>query len=157
MNIEIRGVARAIVFHPKSKKILLVKNYGQNFWHPPGGGWHVDQENIKSCARREVLEETGLKIKKLKLIYCQEFHSEPRVVFLETFWFTEYKGKTFLDHSRLDIDGKVEKVGWFSKQEIKKITVYPTVLRKKFWKNTRAISQGHDTFLGVVKRVTNKT
>lgn len=46
----------------KTKKILLVQSRG-NLWGPPKGGLQIN-ESVKDCAIREVLEETGIKIKK---------------------------------------------------------------------------------------------
>jgi len=46
----------------KTKKILLVQSRG-NLWGPPKGGLQIN-ESVKDCAIREVLEETGIIIKK---------------------------------------------------------------------------------------------
>lgn len=52
----------------KDNKILLGKRkttLGKGHWAFPGGALEFKEE-IEDCARREVIEETGLKIKNLK-------------------------------------------------------------------------------------------
>src|SRR3989338_357214 len=52
----------------KENKILLGKRknvHGAGTWCPPGGHLEFNEE-IKDCARRETLEETGIKIKNIR-------------------------------------------------------------------------------------------
>lgn len=53
----------------KGNKVLLGKRknaHGDGTWNFPGG--HLEfGESVEICAKREVLEETGMKIKNLKL------------------------------------------------------------------------------------------
>ena len=60
------GVA---VFIVKNNTVLLGKrlnSHGHGTWSPPGG--HLEnRETIEECARREVMEETGLEIKNIRL------------------------------------------------------------------------------------------
>ncbi len=54
----------------KNGGILLIKrrsSHGAGTWAPPGG--HIDfGESIFDCARREVREEVGIKIKNLRVL-----------------------------------------------------------------------------------------
>jgi 8-oxo-dGTP diphosphatase len=78
---------------PKKASSLL---HGEGSWTMPGGKLHF-QENLKEGAIREVLEETGIKIKNLEVIsvsndivsdahfvtigfLSKEFEGEPRVM-----------------------------------------------------------------------------
>ena len=60
------GVAAIVV---RDQKVLLGKrkNYhGSGSWQFPGG--HLEfKEDIKACAVREVMEETGIRIKNIRL------------------------------------------------------------------------------------------
>ena len=64
-NRPLIGVAVIIV---KEDRVLLGKRknaHGADTWAFPGG--HLEfNENIEDCARREVFEETGLRIKNLR-------------------------------------------------------------------------------------------
>ena len=67
MNYPGVGVA---VYIRKEGKILLGKRtseHGRGEWCPPGGKLEMN-ESLEDCARRETLEETGLKVKDLTLI-----------------------------------------------------------------------------------------
>ncbi len=58
------------VFIIKNNKILLGKRknaHGDGTWSPPGG--HLEFfETIEDCAKREVFEESGLKINNIKIL-----------------------------------------------------------------------------------------
>lgn len=92
------GVAVLLI---KDKKILLGMrkgSHGKGTWAPPGG--HLEFfEEIEDCAKREILEETGIKIKNLKfetitndifteenkhyvtiILSCKEFEGEPKII-----------------------------------------------------------------------------
>jgi len=81
-------------------KILLVKTRYSNYWSLPGGGVKKG-ESVFDCAKRETLEETGIKIDRLK---CHGIY----------FNFSEYKSdhiillsaeaKSDVVHSGLEIE-----------------------------------------------------
>ncbi len=60
------GVAVLII---KYKQVLIGKRkgeHGDGMWAPPGG--HLEfREDVFDCARREVLEETSMRIKSLRM------------------------------------------------------------------------------------------
>jgi len=58
----------------KDDKLLLVSNDG-SFWYLPGGLLEAD-EDLPSCVRREVYEETGFVIDPLDMLYCFEFYEK---------------------------------------------------------------------------------
>ena len=147
--MKIRLVTRVITYDQNSNKVLLVKNRDQDFWYPPGGGWDYDKENIVECAKREVFEETGLKVKISKLLYVQEFHDAPGSVSLETIWLATPSSKTELNelHVDHDVDGKVETARWFSKEELRTVKVFPERLKSTFWQNINRFLQDEDPFI----------
>ena len=91
MNIRIRVAALPI----KGDEILLVnhKRMGRSYWVLPGGGLHPG-EPLEECARREVLEETGLEISIKKFIYLAESISKKRDRhIIDLFYLGEIKGE----------------------------------------------------------------
>jgi 8-oxo-dGTP diphosphatase len=155
--MNIRFVSRVITLDKENQKILLVRNSGQDFWSPPGGGWEYEKENIIEGALREVEEETGLKVKILRLIYLQEYHEDKYRgindwVFLEAIWLAEATQGTDLNelHVDKDADGEVEEVRWFSKEELRDVKVYPERIKNTFWENQDKFIQNEDPFIGVV-------
>ena len=147
--MKIRLVTRVITYDQDSNKVLLVKNRGQDFWYPPGGGWDYDKENIVECAEREVLEETGLGVTIIRLLYVQEFHDTPGSVSFETIWLAKPVNETMLNelHVDHDVDGKVEVAKWFSKDELQSIKVFPQRLQNTFWNNLDRFLQNEDPFI----------
>ena len=112
----------------KDNKVLLGKRSnveapGKGSWCCPGGKLEFE-ENIIDCAKREALEETGLKINKLKLIsvtndiaydkhyitlgfLCENFDGEPKIIepksMVEWKWFalTELPEPMFIPTMKL--------------------------------------------------------
>ncbi|MFC1659465.1 NUDIX domain-containing protein [Pseudomonadota bacterium] len=61
--------ARGIVI--ENNKILLVREK-EGRWHIPGGWIDSNGEPMKKCVERELYEETGLKVKAIKLLFIYE-------------------------------------------------------------------------------------
>lgn len=148
MNVRI--LARAVIYNSKTRQILLVKNKGANFWYAPGGGWEYERETIKQCAVREVLEETGLKVKILRLLYMQEFHESKQTISFEIFWLSELTHDQTLDDLHIDQNGIVEAAKWFNQEQIQDVKVFPARLKNSFWNNLKQINNTEDPFVGVV-------
>ena len=81
MSKDIKAVSKVII--KWKNKCLFLKRSGEGTWELPGG--HLNKgENFKSGAKREVMEETGIKISKLKVIIKQHdfvlFAARPKVI-----------------------------------------------------------------------------
>lgn len=151
MTTKVRLVTRVITFDSKEKKVLLVKNRGQDFWYPPGGRWEHDRETIKECAEREVSEETGLKVKVIRLLYVQEFHDAADSISFETVWLARPIRSIKLDEQHIDRDiyGQVEAVRWFSQDELRNMKIFPKRLQNTFWKKIDQFLEDEDPFIEV--------
>ena len=84
------GVAIIVI---KDGKVLLGKrknSHGSGTWHFPGG--HLEfNESIEACARREVLEETGLRIKNIRLgPYTNDMFAKEQKHYITLFAVAEY-------------------------------------------------------------------
>ncbi len=147
-HMKMRIVTRVIIYDSENKKILLVKNKDEDFWYLPGGGWDYEKENIIECAEREVTEETGLKVKILKLIYLREFH-DTQLVSFETYWIAKPMEDTKLNDLHIDTDGSVETAKWFAQDELKNVKVFPERLQNTFWENIDTFLQNENPFIGI--------
>lgn len=79
----------------KNGKILIGKrkgNHGGGYWAFPGGHLEMN-ETIEDCARREVLEETGLNISNLKKsIFTNDIFPESGKHYVTVYMVADYKG-----------------------------------------------------------------
>ena len=84
------GVAIIVI---KDGKVLLGKrknSHGSGTWHFPGG--HLEfNESIEACARRDVFEETGLRIKNIRLgPYTNDMFAKEQKHYVTLFAVAEY-------------------------------------------------------------------
>lgn len=146
---KIRIVNRVIVYDDRIKRVLLVRNRGQDFWYPPGGGWEYEAEHIMGGAKREVKEETGLDVDIIRLLYVQEFHDKPDSISFEIFWLA--KPSEVADLKKVGLqkndDGQVKNVRWFNEKEMRDIKVFPERLQSAFWKNINNALTQENPFL----------
>jgi 8-oxo-dGTP diphosphatase len=124
---RLKVVARALVVD--AHKVLLVKHKNADFWCLPGGKWEFEQEEIAACAIREVLEETGYQVEIGDLAWAQELRKDPDV-YLELYWLASVTADTERASGQNDPDDEIADVGWFTTQELKKITVLPEKVRR---------------------------
>jgi len=94
-------------------KVLLGKRkntHGDGSWSPPGG--HLEfMETIEECARRETLEETGVKIKNVgKPVFTEDFFKEENKHYITMLVTAEWDSA---EPQVLEPD-KCEEWGWFS-------------------------------------------
>jgi len=148
--MKVRILARVVVYDNDNHKILLVRNRDADFWYIPGGGWEYEKENITEGGVREVKEETGLDINIDKFLYLREYHDSESVIFFETFWLASVKDVADLNknHVDMDPDGKVEEARWFTQQELSDITIFPDLLKNKFWSDVEKVFNEENRFIG---------
>jgi len=124
-------------------RILLVQHIHpvtrEEWWVPPGGGVEQEDGSVFDCARREVFEETGLRVELTNIVYIREFlDQENQARNLELFvGSTAHSGELTLRHvqgSGPD-ENYIRGVRWVPRCELGNITVYPEVLRSSFWED----------------------
>lgn len=131
---KINVAARACVVH--ENKLLLVSNDG-SFWYLPGG--HMEpRENLASCVKREVYEETGHEIEVHDIIYVFEFYDKNidshKVESVFRASVTSSKGMS--DWSDLGADKSVTMKKWFTLDEMKvRNDIQPQLLKDGKWLN----------------------
>lgn len=151
MNImNIRLQSRIIAINNTNDKIILVRNPGKDFWYLPGGGLESD-EDIQTCAIREMKEETGLNIELGKLMYAQELHDQKTDTIHSEFMFLAKlkQGEIFNEGHQDEAPDGIAEAKWFSQKDIQKVTAYPERLRNSFWSDLEEINKREDPFIGV--------
>ena len=103
------GVAVIVI---KNQKVLLGKrknSHGSGTWQFPGG--HLEfNESIKDCARRELFEETGIKIKNIRLgPYTNDIFEKEKKHYITLFVVADYDSGVL----ELKEPEKCEKWDWF--------------------------------------------
>lgn len=97
----------------EENKILILKRanndkYSPNLWCVPGGS--LEKESYEECVRREVKEETNLKISKLNF-FKSYFRDEGKFYYLPIYFYGNVKGEIKLNHEHQEFK-------WISKKEI---------------------------------------
>jgi 8-oxo-dGTP diphosphatase len=116
------GVAVIVI---KGDNVLLGKrksSHGAGGWQFPGG--HLEfNESIEDCARREVLEETGLRIKRVRRgPYTNDIFVNEEKHYVTLFVIADYDSGT-LEVKEPD---KCEKWAWFQWARFPKPLFLPT-------------------------------
>jgi 8-oxo-dGTP pyrophosphatase MutT (NUDIX family) len=93
-----RPKAGVFIYNPRTGKILIVQSYCQKWGPPKGSIEECDEESIRKCAIREVLEETGILLKESDLT---TFY----VIDKTTYFYLELDNPYNLTHLEFDITG----------------------------------------------------
>ncbi len=141
----------------KGESILLIKHVnpdnGFTWWVPPGGGLKGD-ESLFDAAKREVFDEAGLDVEIDKLAYIRQLIYKTQDKNVLTMYFTakSASGKETTKNIKgqgMD-ENYIKELGYFSKQELKDMTVFPEVIKEGMWDD---LKKGFPAprFLGVEK------
>ncbi|MCB9988804.1 MAG: NUDIX hydrolase [Rhodospirillales bacterium] len=125
--------ARAVVVH--ENRLLLVKE-SSGFWITPGGRTDYG-EDIRSCARRETFEETGLSVDIGDVFAISEFFN-PSIDFhiMQTLFYARVEEGAALPEQWTDHDpeGAVQASRFFTLEELQNLdNVYPSLLKDGDW------------------------
>ena len=132
----------------QNNKVLLVRHTfknGDDFWVLPGGGIDND-EGIFMAAKREVFEETNMKVKAKRIAYIEEFIDEGKYVCKFWVYCEMQSGKLSIENKDVGED-YLKDVRFFSQAEIKHIKVFPTILKDQFWQDAKG-NFPHIRYLG---------
>jgi 8-oxo-dGTP diphosphatase len=107
----------------KDDKLLLVQHdrtiHNNSFWAPPGGGLSYG-ENMESCLKREMKEETGLDVKINRFLFVNEF-LQPPLHALEFFFEVSITDGQLITGSDPEVSAAnqlIQHVQWLSIKEI---------------------------------------
>jgi 8-oxo-dGTP pyrophosphatase MutT (NUDIX family) len=87
---------------------------------------------LEAAATRETLEETGIVVRTHRLAYIEELWTESeRVV---KFWFLAgYVSGSLNAANNPAADESIVEAGWFARDELPAVHVFPEPLRDRFW------------------------
>lgn len=109
-------VGVAVIINKGDKILFLLRrnSHGDRTWSFPGGHLEFGEE-IEECAKREVLEETGLEIKDLKQIeFTNDIFKEENKHYITIFVAGSYEsGEAEIKEPEKCIDMR-----WFGKDEL---------------------------------------
>ncbi len=131
MEREFRISGGAIVID--QAKILLVRyldSQGKSFLAGPGGGVSIN-ESTSQAAVREVLEETGLKVKPGNILFVEDMLSKRHRITKIWFLCSLMGGK--LAKTKGAVKEKIIEVGWFRRDQLNNEVVYPIPLITYNW------------------------
>jgi 8-oxo-dGTP diphosphatase len=117
----------------KGNKVLVGKRkgpHGKGTWSFPGGHLEFNEE-LKDCAKMEVLEETGIHIKNIrKAPYTNDIHKKEGKHYVTLFLVADYAyGKP-----KVMEPDRCEKWGWFEWKKLPRPLFLPNknLLKQKF-------------------------
>ncbi len=99
-------------------------------WTPPGGGLEYG-ETLRDGVAREVLEETGLLVNPVRIMYTSEFIKAPYHA-VEYYWFCERVGGSLRlgkDPEFADEDQFLKSVDYLNVHSLAELPVFPEYLR----------------------------
>lgn len=85
-------------------------------WAPPHGRCEDTDTSEEAGVIREVEEETGLKVRPIKVILTQPADTKVKTV---SFWLVESDGENIV------LDDESSNSGWFTPEEALKLLLYP--------------------------------
>lgn len=130
----------------QDNRLLLVKHVhpgtGFTWWVPPGGGIEPQDRSIFDCAVRETFEESGLTVTCSRIAYIGEFEdNDLQEQNLELFCPADtVSGKVGLENVAGSGPDElyIKDAQWFSREALKQITVFPDLIRDRFWEDLAA-------------------
>lgn len=130
------GGARVIIVNNEGKILLVRQNHGgRHIWMPPGGA-SEENELTRDTAIREIMEETGLIVRIVRLLWTVEEVSETRGQrFVNFFLGTIIGGKEELgEDPELGDNQVLEEMKFFSREEMDSLELlYPNFINEKIW------------------------
>jgi nucleoside triphosphatase len=112
----------ALIFNPQGKLFLMKSHKWRNKYVVPGG--HIELgETIEDTIKREVKEETGLRVYDIRFLLHQEF------IFDKAFWkkrhfiFLDYACKT--RRTQVKLNDEAQDYIWVEPQKALKLAVEP--------------------------------
>ncbi len=131
MKLPHRIAAGGFVFSDKG--VLLVRypdGVNGSYLVAPGGGLEKN-ENVEQAISREVFEETGLEVQPEAVVMIEDLIGS-RFKMIKIWMTCVITGGSVSKTQGALAEGIVE-VGWFSREQLKTETVFPSILLERDW------------------------
>jgi 8-oxo-dGTP diphosphatase len=115
-------------------RILLVRHVKPgvyDFWVAPGGGAE-ETEDLFATAKREVLEESGLKVEPTRIAYIEEVFN-PHIRECKIWFVGHVIGGSINDFEVMDSQEHIVEAAWLSRSDFEGKTVFPPMLQSEYW------------------------
>jgi ADP-ribose pyrophosphatase YjhB (NUDIX family) len=152
--MEFRARAAAIILNENNELLLVLHKHprtGEQWWTLPGGGLEME-ECAENAVIREVKEECYIDCTPGRLVYVREFIDEDNDRhYIELFFLAEvisYDVRTGYDPELTE--QYIMEARFLNRKEIQStsISVFPEVLRDRFWDDLESGFFGHISYLG---------
>ncbi len=104
----------ALILNPREEVLLIKTHKWKNRWGIPGGKIH-EGEKMEEGLKREILEETGLKIREIQFALVQEAVNSPEFYRPAHFILINYFA--FSAETRVTLNNEAEAYRWVKAEE----------------------------------------
>ena len=143
------GGVRVIVLDEENRILMVKQEHPERtVWMVPGGGIEEGESSVQA-ATREVLEETGLQVEILGLIWHVEEVSERGQRFVNFFRARIISGTAALgsDPELAESEQVLRDIRFMSRDEVAELeNLYPEFLREELWQHLEAGTIDYDAF-----------
>jgi 8-oxo-dGTP diphosphatase len=137
VSVSVRKVRVAVIVFNADGQLLLCRQNNRPFWVLPGGTLEPN-ESVLDCARRELLEETGLRIRVEHIVGIADFLRPQSPQALDITCYATLQSASEQEDLVMQDDENLNEIGFFSKEALNTLDIKPdyvTPLILKHWQD----------------------
>ncbi len=132
LNYKVRVRANGILIHQNSVLLVQLKTPILDFpyWMPPGGGVEFG-ETLQEAVKRELIEETGIRVKVNELWYIHEYINRPWHA-IEFYFKCSYEsGEILVGTDPETVNQYILDTAFVAFEEFKRLTIKPDFFKEQ--------------------------